>query len=79
VPRGHLDTCDIACLNASYVPDGANNNATFTCIKGQWVPPASDQLMCQRSCLSNDYCTGEYQLGASMLHVTIPVPLRAGG
>jgi hypothetical protein len=74
-PADHLSTCTIACFNASYVPDGANTNATFTCVKGQWVPPASDQLACQRSCLSDNYCTGLYQLNPgwwSWIRIRVP-------
>jgi hypothetical protein len=68
VPKDHGATCNIQCTNFTFVPDGANTNATFTCVKGQWVPPAPDHLACQRSCLSVSFCTGQYQRRSSMSH-----------
>jgi hypothetical protein len=60
-PFEHLGTCTIACLNVSYVPVGAQADATMMCVSGDWVKPVINPLTCARSCLSASYCTGVYE------------------
>lgn len=73
-PNVHGSTCDIQCTDATYGPvSSSQSSSTFTCDKGQWIPPAK-QLQCARTCSSTSYCTGMYERIPNLDPATTCVP-----